>query len=822
MTARAVPVMGADGVETRRAIEEELELFRVLTLVMSEGRDAETSLRGALETICSRTRWSYGELWLRDAQTGAFRLSPVWHGAGSPAEVARYGAFHAASRMAGNTTGDDGLPAQVRASGQAVWVSSVDDLPTRAAAARAAGLEAALAVPAMSGGEIEAVAVFLVSAVRPEDQRLMGLVAAAARQLGSLLALRRLEERALRLQRLHRLSAEMSRVLFRSQNRQDILGEACRLAVEADELSTAWIGEVDDEADEVRPVALAGATTDDVDGLPVIMESETTTDGPSRLVARLRTASVCNDLRLDPRVAPWRERLLARGLLSAASLPIRHRGETSFVVTFYSSIADFFDADEMAVLEGLASEIGFGLDHLASEAARAAAENRMEARTAELVTANDELEARTAQLLASNDELEARTAQLVTSNDDLGARTAELVTSNDDLGARTAELVTSNDDLVARTAELVTSNDDLGARTAQLLASNGELEARTAELVTSNDDLEARTAQLLTSNEELEARTAQLVTSNGELEARTAQLVASNGELGARTAQLLTSNGELESRTAQLLTSNDDLEARTAQLLASNGELESRTSELLASNEELESFAYSASHDLRTPLRAINGFSEVLLEEYAPRLDAEGQRYLSRVSLAAVRMGEIIDSLLTLSRLTRTQLREDDVDLGVIAREIVEDLRMSSPPRVVDVSVDGTLQARGDRRLLRLLLTNLLDNAWKFTSRLDVAHITVGRTVTARGPAFFVRDDGVGFEVTGMSRPFRAFQRLHAAPGLDGLGMGLATVQRVLRLHRGAVWAESKLGAGATFYFQIGPVDAAAPGAPGADGGQDA
>ncbi|MCU1287478.1 MAG: multi-sensor hybrid histidine kinase, partial [Acidobacteriales bacterium] len=379
MTARAVPVMGADGVETRRAIEEELELFRVLTLVMSEGRDAETSLRGALETICSRTRWSYGELWLRDAQTGAFRLSPVWHGAGSPAEVARYGAFHAASRMAGNTTGDDGLPAQVRASGQAVWVSSVDDLPTRAAAARAAGLEAALAVPALSGGEIEAVAVFLVSAVRPEDQRLMGLVAAAARQLGSLLALRRLEERALRLQRLHRLSAEMSRVLFRSQNRQDILGEACRLAVEADELSTAWIGEVDDEADEVRPVALAGATSDVVDGLPVIMESETTTDGPSRLVARLRTASVCNDLRLDPRVAPWRERLLARGLLSAASLPIRHRGETSFVVTFYSSIADFFDADEMAVLEGLASEIGFGLDHLASEAARAAAENRMEA-----------------------------------------------------------------------------------------------------------------------------------------------------------------------------------------------------------------------------------------------------------------------------------------------------------------------------------------------------------------------------------------------------------------------------------------------------------
>ncbi|MEA2671237.1 MAG: hypothetical protein QOG45_1457, partial [Chloroflexota bacterium] len=341
-------------------------------------------------------------------------------------------------------------------------------------------------------------------------------------------------------------------------------------------------------------------------------------------------------------------------------------------------------------------------------------------------------------------------------------------------------------------------------------------------LVTSNDDLASRTAELVTSNDDLGTRTAELVTSNDDLETRTAELVTSNDDLGARTAELVTSNDDLGARTAQLVTSNRDLEARTAQLLASNGELESRTGELLASNQELESFAYSASHDLRTPLRAINGFSEVLLEEYAPQLDAEGQRYLSRVSLAAVRMGEIIDSLLTLSRLTRTQLREDDVDLGVIAGEIVEDLRMSSPRRVVDVSVTGVLQTRGDRRLLRLLLTNLLDNAWKFTSRLDVAHITVGRTATARGPAFFVRDDGVGFEVTGMSRPFRPFQRLHAAPGLDGLGMGLATVQRVLRLHRGAVWVESQLGAGATFYFQIGPVDAAAPGARGAAGGEDA
>lgn len=601
---------------------EELELFRVLTLAVSEGSDAETSLRGALEAICSRTHWSYGELWLRDVRTGALRLSPVWHGEGSPEEVARYAAFHESSRLMETETDDEGLHAQVRATGQAVWVSSVDDLPTRRAAARMAGLKAALAVPALSGGEIEAVAVFLVCVERPEDQRLMRLVAGAARQLGSLLARRRLEERALRLQRLHRLSAEMSRVLFRSRNRQDVLGEACRLAVENSELSTAWIGAVDDDADLIRPVAQAGATMDDVDRLPVILGAEGAAGEPMRLAERLRTASVCNDVRLDPRVAQWREGLVGRGLLSAASLPIRHRGETSFVVTFYSPIADFFDADEMAVLEGLATEIGFGLDHLASETARVASEGRVEARTAELIVAN----------------------------------------------------------------------------------------------------------------------------------------------------------------------------------------------------EELESFAYCASHDLRTPLRAINGFSQILLDEYSAVLDVEGRRYLSRISSAALRMGELIDSLLTLSRLTRAELREDDVDLGTIARDVLDDLRILSPLRVVELSLVDSLPAHGDPQLLRLVMNNLLENAWKFTSGREVAHIAVGSTMTQRGTAFFVRDDGVGFDVSGAGRSFRPFQQLHAARSLDGLGIGLATVQRVLDRHQGAVWAESALGEGTTVFFQIGPVQTVAPGLEGALG----
>jgi len=228
-----------------------------------------------------------------------------------------------------------------------------------------------------------------------------------------------------------------------------------------------------------------------------------------------------------------------------------------------------------------------------------------------------------------------------------------------------------------------------------------------------------------------------------------------------------------------------------------------RTRQLEAANRELETFSYSVSHDLRSPLRAIDGFSQALLEECAPQLDDTGRAYLQRVRAATQRMGHLIDGLLSLSRLTRSELRLTRVDLSALATEVVAALRRAHPQRQVEVRIAPDLAARGDAGLLRVLVDNLLDNAWKYSARRPQAHIEVGVAPLPGGPAFFVRDDGAGFDMAYADKLFGAFQRLHTPDEFPGSGIGLATVQRIVRRHGGRVWAESTVDGGATFYFTL-------------------
>ncbi|HET7039890.1 MAG TPA: ATP-binding protein [Gemmatimonadales bacterium] len=219
-------------------------------------------------------------------------------------------------------------------------------------------------------------------------------------------------------------------------------------------------------------------------------------------------------------------------------------------------------------------------------------------------------------------------------------------------------------------------------------------------------------------------------------------------------------------------------------------------------NRELEAFSYSVSHDLRSPLRAIHGFSQALLEDQADRLDPQGVEYLQRVRAAADRMGRLIDDLLELSRVTRSEMRTEAVDLTGLAHRVVGELRQGPPARRVEVRISEGLVAMGDQRLLRLALQNLLDNAWKFTARREHATIEVGRR-NGPDPAFYVRDDGAGFDMTYAGKLFGVFQRLHAESEFPGTGVGLAIVQRVVHRHGGRVWAEGAPGRGATFYFTL-------------------
>ncbi len=231
--------------------------------------------------------------------------------------------------------------------------------------------------------------------------------------------------------------------------------------------------------------------------------------------------------------------------------------------------------------------------------------------------------------------------------------------------------------------------------------------------------------------------------------------------------------------------------------------LERRATELEVANRELESFSYSVSHDLRAPLRTIDGFSQALLEDYRDKLPPDAQHFLERVRVAAQRMAKLIDDLLELSRISRVPVERKPIDVTALARNIAEELQQADPERKVEFDIAPDLKATGDPELLRVVLQNLMNNAWKFTSKKASARIEVGMQNEKGERVFYVRDNGAGFDMAYASKLFGAFQRLHAVTEFPGTGIGLATVQRIVHKHGGRVWAESVVDQGATFYFTL-------------------
>ena len=228
-----------------------------------------------------------------------------------------------------------------------------------------------------------------------------------------------------------------------------------------------------------------------------------------------------------------------------------------------------------------------------------------------------------------------------------------------------------------------------------------------------------------------------------------------------------------------------------------------RTAQLELANGELEAFSYSVAHDLRAPLRSIDGFSQALLEDCADKLDAEGKKYLQHVRESAQQMARLIDDLLALSRVTRSQLHRERVDLTALARAVLSRLQRDAPERKAELVVSDGLVANGDRQLLGIVLENLIGNAWKFTGKSSQARIQFGAQVNRGCRRYFVRDNGAGFNMAYADKLFGVFRRLHSAAEFEGTGVGLATVQRIVRRHGGRVWAEGEVGRGATFFFTL-------------------
>jgi light-regulated signal transduction histidine kinase (bacteriophytochrome) len=328
----------------------------------------------------------------------------------------------------------------------------------------------------------------------------------------------------------------------------------------------------------------------------------------------------------------------------------------------------------------------------------------------------------------------------------------------------------------------------------QLAEAQATVRALQEELAETNRGLVALTMEL---EQRVEERTADLSAAHAELKKTNSKLMQMTLELEDRVTQ----------RTAALQREVTERKRAVEEVHKLNAELEQRvierTAALEAANKELETFSYSVSHDLRAPLRSIDGFSRILLEDYRDKLDDEGKDNLTRVRAASQRMALLIDDLLKLSHAGRTEMRRTALDLTALAGEIAAELQRAEPARPVRWVIAPNLAATGDTQLLRVNLENLLGNAWKFTSKRTDAVIEFGATDDDRGRAFFVRDNGAGFDMTYAPKLFGAFQRLHTSADFPGTGIGLATVQRIIHRHGGRVWAEGEVNHGATFYFTL-------------------
>lgn len=310
------------------------------------------------------------------------------------------------------------------------------------------------------------------------------------------------------------------------------------------------------------------------------------------------------------------------------------------------------------------------------------------------------------------------------------------------------------------------------------------------------------------------AQVARNVVQNGDYSQRAPK--ASEDEVGVLADAFNAMLAEIDKRTSELETANAALAGQVAEreraeqeVLRLNAELEDRvrdrTVQLQTVNQELEAFSYSVSHDLRAPLRAIAGFSQALVEDFPDDAPEEARRYLSRILAGTRHMGQLIDGLLELSRVSRTPLQRQELDLTDLANGVVDELQQQEPrPELVATVWDG-MRAFADPRLLRAVYANLVGNAWKFTANTQRPRIEVGSLRDREGGlVYFVRDNGAGFDMAYADKLFKAFQRLHAGNDYKGTGIGLATVQRIVRRHGGRIWADGQVGRGATFHFTLG------------------
>ncbi len=552
------------------------------------------------------------------------------------------------------------------------------------------------------------------------------------------------------LQMLSRSSIAMNRI----DDEATLLAEVCRLAVDAGGYRMAWVGYAqDDEAQSIKPVAHAGEESGYLAAIKLCWrDDQPEGQGPAGQAIRSGQPQHSGDISKADNHFYWHEAALQRGYLSAIFLPLNSEQRSFGVLCLYAGEIQQFSSEEVKLLQELADNLAFGIGSLRARLERRRIEEAVRQATVKLGEQASLLD-------LAHDAIVVRNLDRTLRFWNKGAERLYGWSAQEVLG-KTME------DVMYRSPQVLIDVID------QILAADGDWSGEVEQL--------ARDGGAVS----VEMRCTVVRDAHGQV----------NGVMGIET-----DIRERKRAREEILQLNSSLEER----------VQRRTAQLEFANQQLETFSYSVSHDLRSPLSAIDGFSN-LLEKTADKpgeapLSERSRHYLARIRAGVGQMGELIDALLSLAQVSRSSLRWESVDLSAQAEALLAGFQELEPGRVTRLQVEKGLLAQGDARLLKQVLDNLLANAWKFTGGQVTTQITVGREKGSAGEmVYFVRDNGAGFDMAYAEKLFGAFQRLHSQTEFAGTGIGLATVERIIARHGGRVWAESALGQGATFYFTLG------------------